>query len=199
MPATNSDSSATTTVQPANTTAVAVGTAVLAAVTLLPALMSLAGRHINSLALPARLHPSDDPAKEGMWGRWAGFVTRRPLIPVLMAIAMMVPLIIPVLSLELGQEDIGQTNPATMERRAYDLMSAGFGPGYNGPLIIAVALAPKAKGDPKVVDSGEPAEGAAEDPRSRSRRRATRRRPRSAPSRRSWSNSSSSSSRSSRC
>ena len=98
------------------------------------------------------LHPKDDPAKEGIWGRWAGFVTRHPLIPVLLAVALMVPLIIPVLSLELGQEDIGQTNPATMQRRAYDLMSQGYGPGFNGPLIIAVAVAPKAKGDPKVVD-----------------------------------------------
>ena len=114
--------------------------------------MALAGRHIDSLALPVWLHPKDDPAKEGIWGRWAGFVTRRPLIPVLLAVALMVPLIIPVLSLELGQEDIGQTNPATMQRRAYDLMSQGYGPGFNGPLIIAVAVAPKAKGDPKVVD-----------------------------------------------
>jgi uncharacterized membrane protein YdfJ with MMPL/SSD domain len=134
------------------TAAVAVGTAVLAAVTLLPALMALAGRHIDSLALPVWLHPKDDPEKEGIWGRWAGFVTRHPLIPVLLAVALMVPLIIPVLSLELGQEDIGQTNPATMQRRAYDLMSQGYGPGFNGPLIIAVAVAPKAKGDPKVVD-----------------------------------------------
>ena len=134
------------------TAAVAVGTAVLAAVTLLPALMALAGRHIDSLALPLWLHPKDDPEKEGIWGRWAGFVTRHPLIPVLLAVALMVPLIIPVLSLQLGQEDIGQTNPATMQRRAYDLMSQGYGPGFNGPLIIAVAVAPKAKGDPKVVD-----------------------------------------------
>ena len=134
------------------TAAVAVGTAVLAAITLLPALMALAGRHIDSLALPVWLHPKDDPAKEGLWGRWAGFVTRHPLIPLLLAVALMVPLIIPVLSLELGQEDIGQTNPATMQRRAYDLMSQGYGPGFNGPLIIAVAVAPKAKGDPKVVD-----------------------------------------------
>ncbi len=134
------------------TAAVAVGTAVLAAVTLLPALMALAGRHIDSLALPVWLHPKDDPAKEGLWGRWAGFVTRHPLIPLLLAVALMVPLIIPVLSLELGQEDIGQTNPATVQRRAYDLMSQGYGPGFNGPLIIAVAVAPKAKGDPKVVD-----------------------------------------------
>ena len=54
------------------TAAMAVATAVLAAITLLPALMSLAGTHINSLALPARLHPSDDPNKRGVWGVWSG-------------------------------------------------------------------------------------------------------------------------------
>ena len=63
------------------TAALAVATAVLAAVTLLPALMSLAGSFINRLALPARLHPSDDPDKEGLWGHWASAVTRRPVRP----------------------------------------------------------------------------------------------------------------------
>src|SRR6476619_1014384 len=130
------------------TAAVAVGTAVLAAITLLPALMSLAGRHINSLALPARLRGSDDPEKQGVWGRWAGFVTKHPLIPVLLAIALMVPLIIPVLSLELCHAHLGQTNPASMQRRAYDLMSHSYGPRFNGPLIIAVAGSPNARGDP---------------------------------------------------
>jgi uncharacterized membrane protein YdfJ with MMPL/SSD domain len=133
------------------TAAMAVATAVLAAITLLPALMSLAGTHINSLALPARLHPSDDPNKRGLWGVWSGFVVRRPYLPILFAALILVPLIIPTLSLRLGQEDIGQTDPATMERQAYDLMSAGFGPGFNGPLLIASALHPKAKTDPTVT------------------------------------------------
>ena len=133
------------------TSAIAVGTAVLAAVTLLPALMSLAGKHINSLSLPGRQHPSDDPSKEGVWGHWAGFVTRVPLIPVALAALILVPLIIPVLSLQLGQENVGQTDPATMERRAYDLMAKGYGPGYNGPLLVAVALTPGAKADPAVL------------------------------------------------
>ena len=133
------------------TAAVAVATAVLAAVTLLPALMALAGRFIDRIALPAFLHPSDDPGKEGLWGRWAGAVTRRPWVAVIVAVAILAPLIYPVTSLRLGQEDIGQTDPSTMERRAYDLMAAGFGPGYNGPLLIAVQLVPAAKADPAVV------------------------------------------------
>ena len=89
-------------------------------------------------------------------GRGCGVTGRRsssgrPWIPILISAAILVPLMIPVLSLQLGQENIGQTDPSTMERRAYDLMASGFGPGFNGPLIIAVALAPGAKPDPAVI------------------------------------------------
>jgi uncharacterized membrane protein YdfJ with MMPL/SSD domain len=133
------------------TAAIAVATAVLAAVTLLPALMSLAGRHINSLSLPRRLHPSDAPGKKGLWGTWSGFVLRRPYVPLVLAALVLVPLIIPVFSLRLGQEDIGQTAKSTMERRAFDLMAAGFGPGYNGPLLLAASIHPVAQADPSVI------------------------------------------------
>ena len=126
------------------TAAVAVATAVLAAITLLPALMSLAGRFINSIALTARLHPSEDPEKVGLWGHWSNFVTGRPWVAAAIAAVILVPLIIPVFTLHLGQENIGQTSPSTMERKAYDLMASGFGPGYNGPLTVAVALVPSA-------------------------------------------------------
>ena len=53
------------------------------------------------------------------------------------SLAFLIPLIIPAFSLELGQEDIGATNPSTTERQAYDLITAGFGVGYNGPLQVA--------------------------------------------------------------
>ena len=68
-----------------------------------------------------------------------------------LAALILVPLIIPVFSLQFGQENVGQTDPATMERRAYDLMANGYGPGYNGPLLVAVALTPAAKADPAVL------------------------------------------------
>ena len=54
--------------------------------------------------------------------------------------ALLIPLIVPFLSLNLGQEDIGATPKSTTERQAYDLMAAGFGVGYNGPLLVAVKL-----------------------------------------------------------
>src|SRR5499427_8100954 len=126
-------------------TAVAVLTAVLAALTLLPAVMSLLGRHLFGGTLPAFLRPRGKPHKAGVWERWAGTVTRRPWVWTVVALAILVPLIIPLFSLRLGQEDIGVTPTSTTERQAFDLLSAGFGPGYNGPLLVAVKLDPQAK------------------------------------------------------
>jgi uncharacterized membrane protein YdfJ with MMPL/SSD domain len=124
--------------------AFAVLTAVLAAVTLLPAVLSLVGTRINVVRLPAFLRGGhrDGP---GLWDRWAGFVTGHPLIALAIALAILTPLIIPMSSLKLGQEDVGVTPTSTTERRAFDLISAGFGPGYNGPLLVATALTPNAK------------------------------------------------------
>jgi len=125
-------------------TAVAVLTAVLAALSLLPAVMSLLGRHLFGGKLPAFLRPSSRPDRAGLWNRWAGLVTRYPWVWTLVAAAILVPLIIPLFSLHLGQEDIGVTPAGTTERQAFDLLSADFGPGYNGPLLIAVKLDPPA-------------------------------------------------------
>jgi uncharacterized membrane protein YdfJ with MMPL/SSD domain len=75
-----------------------------------------------------------------LWSRWAATVTGHPLACGLVALALLVPLIIPVFSLRLGQEDVGATPEATTERQAFDLMAARYGPGYNGPLVTAVEL-----------------------------------------------------------
>src|SRR6516225_3806497 len=126
-------------------TAVAVLTAVLAALSLLPAVMSLLGSHLFGGRLPAFLRPRGKPGKAGFWGWWARVVTGHPWVCALVAAAILAPLIIPLFTLHLGQEDIGVTPASTTERQAFDLLSAGFGPGYNGPLLIAVKLAPPAK------------------------------------------------------
>ena len=125
--------------------AFAVVTAVLAAITLLPAVLSLVGPHIESVRVPAYLRPSPKDLEGGFWGGWARAVTRRPWWAIVATFALLIPLIIPFLSLNLGQEDIGATPKSTTERQAYDLMAAGFGAGYNGPLLVAVELgtAPK--------------------------------------------------------
>src|SRR6516225_2243571 len=125
-------------------TAVAVLTAVLAALTLLPAVMSLLGTHLFGGKLPAFLRPRGKPGKAGLWGWWARVVTGHPWLCAVVAAAILAPLIIPLFSLHLGQEDIGVTPAGTTERQAFDLLSADFGPGYNGPLLIAVKLDPPA-------------------------------------------------------
>ena len=127
------------------TSAFAVITAVVVAITLLPALLALAGPRIDSLRLPRFLHPDPDPDRQGFWDRWAELVTTHPWRSVAIGLLILLPLMVPVSSLQLGQEDVGATPKSTTERQAYDLMSGGFGPGYNGPLIVAVDLGSPAK------------------------------------------------------
>ncbi|MBE0527766.1 MAG: MMPL family transporter [Thermoleophilia bacterium] len=124
--------------------AIAVFTAVAAAITLLPAVLSLLGAHVESLKLPAFLRGRRHEGP-GVWGRWASWVTGHPVWALGVALVIMIPLAVPVTSLTLGQEDIGVTPTSTTERQAFDLISAGFGPGYNGPLLVATSLTPAAQ------------------------------------------------------
>jgi len=123
--------------------AIAVVTAVAVAVSLLPAFLGLLGHRIAWLSLPAFMRPKPKPGK-GMWAAWAGVIRRHPALVAVVSAVALVPLIIPAASLELGQEDIGAASPHTTERKAYDLISAGFGVGYNGPLQVASKLEPVA-------------------------------------------------------
>ena len=120
--------------------AVAVVTAVLAAITLLPAVLALVGRHIESGRLPAFLRPRSKGPEAGFVGGYSRAVTRHPWWAIAAVLALLILLIVPFFSLNLGQEDVGATPKSTTERQAYDLMSEGFGPGYNGPLLVAVKL-----------------------------------------------------------
>ncbi len=128
-------------------TAVAVFTAVLAAITLLPAVISLLGPRVFAARLPAflRAKKSNNADRAGIWERWAEIVTRHPWACILVALVILVPLIIPLFVLHLGQEDVGVSPKGSTEREAFDLMSAAFGPGYNGPLLVALELDPVAK------------------------------------------------------
>ncbi|MET0259767.1 MAG: MMPL family transporter, partial [Gaiellaceae bacterium] len=120
--------------------AVAVVTAVLAAITLLPAVLALVGRHIESGRLPAFLRPRSKGPEAGFVGGYSRAVTGHPWWAIAAVLALLILLIVPFFSLNLGQEDVGATPKSTTERQAYDLMSEGFGPGYNGPLLVAVKL-----------------------------------------------------------
>ncbi len=121
--------------------AVAVATAALAAVTFLPAALAILGTGVVRFRIPVVGRRTDHPIA----GRWAGAVTRHPVISTVIAVGLMVPLMIPAASMTLGQEDIGVTPTDTTQRQAFDLMSAGFGPGFNGPLLVSVAMEPPAQ------------------------------------------------------
>jgi putative drug exporter of the RND superfamily len=122
--------------------AIAVVVAVLAALTLLPAGLAIAGPHINSLRVrPAHrdVRPEQD-TKEGLWAKWANTIAKHPLLAGLAALAILLPLTIPLLSLELGQQDVAALSTSTTARKAYDLLTDNFGAGVNGPLLVAVSL-----------------------------------------------------------
>ena len=146
--------------------AVAVVVAVLAALTLLPAMLAIIGPRINALRVRDR-HPADHP-KQGAWARWAAGVARRPVISTLVALAILIPLAIPLLSLTLGQKDVAALSTSTTARRAYDLISDNFGPGVNGPLLIAVSLGSPAQASSSSSASSQGSAGSdprASDPR----------------------------------
>ncbi len=117
---------------------IAVVVAVIAALTLLPALLAVVGPRVNSLRI--RTPPTDEEAKQGLWSKWAADIAKLPVVAGLVALVILIPLIIPLGSLTLGQQDVAALSTSTTARRAYDLISKNFGPGANGPLLIAVSL-----------------------------------------------------------
>ena len=110
---------------------------VLAAVTLLPALLGVFGMRVLSRRQRRQLAAeAPAPGAAGMWARWASTVERRPAILAAAAAAVMLVLAVPVLSLRLGSSDQGNDPSSTTTRQAYDLLAGGFGPGFNGPLLL---------------------------------------------------------------
>jgi putative drug exporter of the RND superfamily len=114
----------------------------LAAVTLLPALLSYLGPRVDKLRIPflGRALKPENQGKESPAARWSHMVQRRPWIFAIAATALLLALAAPALGMRLGFPDAGNDPPDTMTRQAYDLNTEGFGPGTNGPLVIAAEL-----------------------------------------------------------
>jgi putative drug exporter of the RND superfamily len=120
------------------TAAIAVVIAVTAAATLLPAMLGALGPRIDSLRVQfGNTHPDDDDRQPHGWMRWARGVAARPWRSAIAALAVLVVLALPIFQLELGQNDISALPKSTTARQAYDGLTKGFGPGVNGPLLIA--------------------------------------------------------------
>lgn len=124
----------------------AVALAVLVALTLVPALFGFFGRRVLSRIARKDTRPENEllrqgPAATGRSGlgvRWARFVLRRPVAVLMIAGLGLGAVALPALSLELGLPGDESKSVETTQRRAYDLLSEGFGPGFNGPLTVVV-------------------------------------------------------------
>ncbi|MEU0841268.1 MMPL family transporter [Streptomyces sp. NPDC005962] len=118
--------------------ALTVALTVAASITLLPALLGLMGRRALSRRERRRLaeHGPRPQAVPGLATRWASFVERHPKVLGAVAVAVMLTLALPTLSLRLGTSDQGNNPQTSTTRQAYDLLAEGFGPGFNGPLTL---------------------------------------------------------------
>jgi putative drug exporter of the RND superfamily len=121
----------------------------LAALTLLPAIIGAVGHGIDRWKVPSLIHHPDravregrdpEPPKGSVWERWATLVARHAWPFAILAVIILLVIAWPVLSMRLGESDDGNLPSSTTQRQAYDLVAEGFGPGTNGPLLVVVQL-----------------------------------------------------------
>jgi putative drug exporter of the RND superfamily len=105
-----------------------------AAVTLLPAVLGFAGHTIDRFALPSARRGRS--VENSFWARWSRTLQARPWPAAIGALVILVVLAVPFFGLRLGVADAGNDPTSLTTRRAYDLLSQGFGPGFNGPLLV---------------------------------------------------------------
>jgi RND superfamily putative drug exporter len=125
---------------PAIAAALAVLFTMVAALTLMPALLSKIGGRVK----PAGKGEGGDPdladRESGFAARWSAFVARRPLPVAVLALAVLIALALPALHMRLATSDASTYKKDDTTRVAYDLLKQGFGPGFNAPLLLAVEL-----------------------------------------------------------
>lgn len=146
--------------------------AVLIALTMIPALLGYAGKKVQPAGKKSRWmggrraekkaasgSRAGRPAKPNLGTRWASFVVRRPIAILLLGVVGLGAAAIPASSLELGLGDDGSQPTSTTQRRAYDLLSDGFGPGFNGPLMVVVDAKGSADPDAAFKQVGDDIKG----------------------------------------
>jgi RND superfamily putative drug exporter len=112
----------------------------IAALTLLPAFLGFIGPRVLSRRQKRELATTGPrvvgSGTKGFWPRWAGFIQERPVLPAVVALFIVVLIALPFFSLRLGSSDQGNDPVGSTTRQAYDLLANGFGPGFNGPLLL---------------------------------------------------------------
>jgi RND superfamily putative drug exporter len=152
--------------------AIVVVVAVLASMTLLPALLGFCGDGIERLRIGRDKRPT--LGHSALWERWGTRLSRRPGVFALVSVLVLLVLSAPVRSLELGLTDQSSAPKSSTSRQAYDLMTENFGEGSNGPLLVTANSGDKdaltklyqglsategvaAVGEPKVSEDGSAA------------------------------------------
>jgi RND superfamily putative drug exporter len=120
---------------------------VVASVTLLPAFLGLAGQHINRRSHRGITLDADHMVSP-RWLRWGSHVSRHAWFYTVGTTALLLMLAAPILTMRLGFPDEGSLPTSRTERLAHDLVADGFGPGINGPLLVAVDISE----DPSVIE-----------------------------------------------
>ncbi|MDA0179810.1 MMPL family transporter [Solirubrobacter phytolaccae] len=140
--------------------AATVAVAVLVALTLVPALFGFAG---TRLAKGKNFETGPRAARPTVGSRWVSTVLRHRIPAVALTVVALGACALPMLDMRLGMPDDSTAAPDATNRQAYELLSDGFGPGFNGPLMIVVddpadatTVARELRADRDVASVGEP-------------------------------------------
>jgi len=133
----------------------------IVAVTLIPALLGFAGNKIfrgktrQAIVKAQTKGPHADYriSHKTIWYRWGALIVKRPIVTLVAAVVVIAAIALPVKDLQLGLPTDQYASTETTERKAYDLLAEGFGPGFNGPLLIVV------EGMPATTDAEKVAAG----------------------------------------
>ena len=120
-------------------TAIMVFSSVIAAITLLPAFLSLLGDRIDKGRV-VRRHRTPKAAEETAWWRFGHRVSARPWPYLIGSVAVLFAIAAPALSMQTAFPAAGDAPEETTHRQAYDLLTEGFGEGINAPLTVVVDL-----------------------------------------------------------
>ncbi len=123
------------------TVTVVVFLTMLASLTLLPAMLGFLGPKVLRRAERSGLVERQGEEEGGLWHRWAEWLGHRPLILGVSALALIAILAVPFLSMRTGLVDAGTDPPSSTTYQAYQLLAKGFGPGFNGPLVLVGRVA----------------------------------------------------------
>jgi putative drug exporter of the RND superfamily len=130
--------------------AIGVAFTMIAALTLLPALLGFIGVKVMSKKQKRNLAENGPRIvgadNKGFWPKWADTIQRRPAVPAIIALLIIVAIALPFFSIRLGNTDQGSDPAGSTTRVAYDLLAKGFGPGFNGPLqLVSLVSTPAQK------------------------------------------------------